>query len=134
MSAYLPFETEYKDQECLVAALAENGYKIVEQHETAQHLIGYHSDTRPEVANIIIRRAQIGGSSNDIGFVKDATTGKFKAIISDFDKGRHNTKWLTGLKVAYNDKLTTKEAKRQGLKLKSRNIVNGKLIMKYIQA
>jgi hypothetical protein len=133
ISAYAPFETEYNDQECLVAALAENGYPEVEVHENAQPLIGYHGDTRVEVANIIVRRKNIGSSSNDIGFVK-GTDGKYKAIISDFDRGKHNAKWLVGLKVAYTDKRMAKEAKRQGLKLKSRAVVNGKLVVRYLQA
>jgi hypothetical protein len=133
MSAYSPFETEYNDQECLVAALAENGYKNVEIHETPVHLVGYHGDTRPEVANIIVRRKEIGGASNDIGFVKDESTGNYKAIISDFDRGKHNDKWLTGLKVAYTDKRQAKEARRQGLVLKSRSVRNGKMVVEYLK-
>jgi hypothetical protein len=132
MSAYSPFETEFNDQECLIKALAEVGYKNVEIHEQAKHLVGYHGDTRPEVANIIVRRKEIGGASNDIGFVKKAD-GKFTAIISDFDRGRHNDKWMTGLKTKYAEGRMVKEARRQGLVLKSRNIVNGKIVVKYLK-
>jgi len=136
MSAFLPFETEFNDQDCLVKALAENDviqYTNVEVHETPQNLYGYHGDMRPEKANIIVRRKDIGGSSNDIGFVK-GENGKYTAIISDFDKGKHNDKYMTGLKRSYAAARMHKEARRQGLKLKSDTVVNGKRIVKYLQA
>lgn len=137
MSAYLPFQTEFNDQECLLKALADNEvikYSNVEVHETAKPLIGYHGDTRPEKANIIVRRKDIGGSSNDIGFLKDEKTGKYTAIISDFDKHKHDSKYMVGLKVAYASARMHKEARRQGLKIKSDKIVNGKRVVKYLQA
>src|ERR1700677_4681275 len=136
MSAFLPFETEFNDQDCLVKALAENDviqYTNVEVHETPQNLYGYHGDMRPEKANIIVRRKDIGGASNDIGFVK-GENGKYTAIISDFDKGRHNDKYMTGLKRSYAAARMHKEARRQGLKLKSDTVVNGKRIVKNLQA
>jgi hypothetical protein len=136
MSAYLPFETEFNDQECLVRALADNEvlkYSNVEVHEQPQNLVGYHGDTRQQKANIIVRRKDIGGASNDIGFLK-GENGKFTAIISDFDKGKHNEKYITGLKRSYAAARMHKEARRQGLKLKSDNIVNGKRVVKYLMA
>jgi hypothetical protein len=136
MSAYLPFETEFNDQDCLVKALAENDviqYTNVEVHETPQNLIGYHGDTRSQKADIIVRRKDIGGASNDIGFVK-GENGKYTAIISDFDKHKHNDKYMTGLKRSYAAARMHKEARRQGLKLKSDTVVNGKRIVKYLQA
>ena len=136
MSAYLPFETEFNDQECLIKALADNSvvsYANVEVHEQPQNLVGYHGDMRSQKASIIVRRKEIGGWSNDIGFLK-GENGKYTAIISDFDKGRHNDKYMTGLKVAYSSARMHKEAKRQGLKLKSDKIVNGKRVVKYLQA
>ena len=124
--------TEYNDQECLLAALAEAGYKTVEVHKEAQQLVGYHGDLRPERAHIIVRRQYIGSASNDIGFVK-GENGKYTAIISDFDKGKHDEKWLTGLKKKYAEKRAAKEAKKRGLVLKSRRVVNGKTVVTYLQ-
>jgi hypothetical protein len=132
MSAYVPLQTEYNDEECLLAALAAQGYTTVEVHKEAQHLIGYHGDSRPEKANIIVRRHYIGGASNDIGFVK-GENGKYTAIISDFDKGKHNEKWLTGLKKVYVDKRISKQARKLGLVLKSRRVVNGKNVVTYLK-
>ena len=136
MSAYLPFETEFNDEQCLVKALAENDviqYTNVEVHETPQNLVGYHGDMRQQKAHIIVRRKDIGGASNDIGFLK-GENGKFTAIISDFDKNKHNAQYMTGLKRSYAAARMHKEARRQGLKLKSDTMVNGKRIVRYLQA
>ena len=131
MSAYATLETVYKDRECLVQALADMGYKDVEVHDEAQNLVGYHGDTRAEKANVIVRRKFVGSAANDIGFVKDET-GRYKAIISKFDSGKHNTKWLNGLKASFAEHRTAKEARRLGVKLKSRTVINGKLVIKYL--
>ena len=135
MSAYAPIKTEFNDQECLLAALADNTdrcYKNVEVHEKAVNLTGYHGDTRSQVANIVIRRSEIGSASNDIGFVKDSD-GKFTAIISDYDSHRHGAKWMTAIKASYTQKRFEKEAQRQGLKFISRGKINGKTIVKYLK-
>ena len=132
MSAYSPLTTQYNDKECLVAALEEMGYTTVEVHEIAQPLVGYHGDLRADTAEIIVRRRYVGGSSNDIGFKKQSD-GTYSAIISDFDKHKHDTKWLDGLKVSYTTHRITREAKKRGLILKSNTIVNGKRVIKYIK-
>jgi hypothetical protein len=133
MSAYATLQTEYKDRECLVQALADMGYKDVEIHDEAQSLVGYHGDTRAEKANVIVRRKFVGSAANDIGFVKDEN-GRYRAIISQFDSGKHNTKWLDGLKKNYTERVVSKEAKRQGLRFHSRQVVNGKTVVKYLSA
>ena len=132
MSAYATLETIYKDRDCLVAALAEQGYTTVEVHDEAQALVDYHGDMRTQKANIIVRRQYVGGSSNDLGFVKKED-GTYAAIVSDFDSLKHDTKWFAGLKRSYTDKVTTKAAKKMGLILHSRQVVNGKLIVKYLK-
>jgi hypothetical protein len=133
MSAYASLATEYKDRECLVAALGDMGYNQVEVHEDAQNLVGYHGDTRAEKANVIVRRKFVGSAANDIGFVKNPD-GRFSAIISQYDSGKHNTKWLDGLKKNYTERTTAKEAKRIGAKFMSRQVVNGKTVIKYLVA
>jgi Protein of unknown function (DUF1257) len=134
MSAYGNLETQYKDQQCLVEALAEVGYKEVEIHEgEGANLVGYHGDTRQQKANVIIRRKHIGGASNDIGFKKQPN-GTFSAIISDYDSHRHGAKWLTDLKRNYTEKVVVKEAKRQGLKPYKTTTVGGKKVIQYLVA
>lgn len=134
MSAYAELKTAFKDRDCLVAALADVGYKDVELHDgEGVPLVGYHNDERPEKANVIVRRKHIGMSANDIGFVKRAD-GTFGAIISEFDSGKHNTKWMDGLRKNYTERVVAKEAKRQGLRLHSKTVVNGKTVVRYLAA
>ena len=141
MSEYAKYEAAYADQDCLVDALVEQGYnrEHIEVHEQPVQLYDYHGrathylDASGDKAEIIVRRQHVGGAANDLGFKKQAD-GKFAPIISAYDSGKHNTKWLTGLKDKYLDKVTTKQARKLGLKLKSRTIVNGKLVVRYLQA
>ena len=138
MSQYAKLESQYKDRECLVQALNDQGYSTVEVHEQPQQLFDYcgrattYLDASGDKAEIIVRRQYVGGAANDLGFAKQAD-GKYAPIVSRFDTGKHNTKWFNKLKDSYNDKATAKEAKRQGLKLHSRTVVNGKLIVKYLK-
>lgn len=139
ISEYAKLEAQYKDRECLVSALAEMGYDHVEVHDEAQQLYNYRGrattylDASGDKANVIVRRNFVGGAANDLGFAKQAD-GKYSAIVSRFDTAKHNTKWFSQLKDKYLDKVTTKEAKRRGLKLHSRTVVNGKLVVKYLMA
>jgi hypothetical protein len=132
MSAYASLETQYKDRECLVAALGDMGYNDVEVHEDAQNLVGYHGDTRAQKANVIVRRKFVGQAANDIGW--ELQNGSYVQHISQYDSGKHNTKWLDGLKKNYTERVVSKEAKKQGLKLHSRTVVNGKVVVKYLKA
>lgn len=95
MSKYEETKTVFTDGDHLVAALQDLGYTPVRDLQGATHLIGYHGDTRPEVAHIIIPRAQIGGASNDIGFVRQ--DGVYRAIISDFDSRAATAKYGEGV-------------------------------------
>ena len=141
MSEYAQYEGEYVDRDCLVDALVEQGYarEHIEVHETPQQLIDFQGhathylDATGDKAEIIVRRRNVGGAANDLGFKKQEN-GKYAPIISRYDTGKHNAKWLVGLKDQYHEKVATKQARRMGLKLKSRNIVNGKVVVKYLQA
>ena len=131
MSAYHTQRTIYKDKDCVVEALGEMGYTNVEIHEVAQNLIGYHGDTRPQKANIIVRRQYVGRAANDLGFVKQAD-GTYSAIVSDYDSGKHNTTWMTALKVAYTEKCDMKTARKNGLHFLGREVVNGKVRLRFM--
>jgi hypothetical protein len=130
MSAYNEVSTIYKDEECLLQALKEMGYSEVEVHETAQNLIGYHSDVRTQQAHIIIRRKNISSASNDIGYFKNAD-GSYTEIISDYDKGRHDLRWRTGLKSKYGEAGAMKTARKKGFKFLGRTVVNGKIQLRF---
>jgi len=106
MSKYVEHTTVINDVECLKRVL-KTRFKEVEHHSTPQQLIDYqgrstkYTNKDGDKAEVIIRRKLVGGASNDIGFVKDPSTGNFKAIISDYDSGRHNQKWLESLAKDY---------------------------------
>jgi hypothetical protein len=131
MSAYHSQKTSYKDRDCLVAALKAQGYHDVEVHDVAQSLIGYHADMRNQKANVIVRRSNVGSASNDLGWEWDAKAGVFIEHISDYDKGKHNSAWLTGLKCHYSEAVDMKTAKRNGFIFLGRKIVNGKVQLKF---
>lgn len=102
MSHYTKLVTKIKNRSSLVKALQRAGFNQnqIEVHDTAQHLYGYHGDERPETANVVIRRKNIGSASNDVGF-KLKEDGTYEAIISDFDKRRFNDQWMKSLTTNY---------------------------------
>jgi hypothetical protein len=143
MSEFKKYPTEYKDKECLKAALAAQGYTEIEDHEQGQQLFDYHGrattylDKTGDKANIIVRRKHVGGAANDLGFKREAD-GTYTAIVSQFDTHKHNVKWMTDLKRHYNEKVTGKEAKRLNLKpytVAKEIVVNGRKVtrVQYLQ-
>ena len=67
MSHFTRIKTRITEAKALVMALADVGFKTVEDHEAAQPLYGYQGDQRAQTAEVIIRRKFIGRASNDIG-------------------------------------------------------------------
>jgi Protein of unknown function (DUF1257) len=120
-SHYATVETNFQDVDCLVEALEElneNWTDRIEVHDQPQTLYGYHGDARPEKAEIVIRRKYISSVSNDIGFVR-GQSGKFGAIISEYDSGHYNQEWLGKLKQTYAKQTMRKKAKASGLRIVS---------------
>jgi hypothetical protein len=132
MSAFHSQKTCYKDRESLVAALSAQGYKDVEVHDIAQSLEGHHGDMRSQKANVIVRRRFVGSASNDLGWEWDAKSGVFVEHISDYDKGKHNSTWLTALKCHYTEAVDLKTAKKNGLQFLGRKVVNGRVQLQFI--
>lgn len=101
MSHFTSIKTQIKNQEALVKALADMGFKDVELHETAQQLYGFEGRLRPETAEVIIRRQYLGSASNDIGF-KRQDDGQFEAMISSYDRAyKYSQQWLNQLTQRY---------------------------------
>lgn len=127
MSHYLNIETNITDAKALVRALQRvelrGTHKCatveqIEVHEKAAHLYGYHGDKREDKAHVIIRREFVGDYSNDIGFYKDKD-GKFRAIISDFDRGNYyNKDWQKKLFTYYGVEKAKMECERRRLPYK----------------
>ena len=83
MSQFATIQTTIKDGKLLVQCLKEMGYSVEEGHNLKLH--GYLGDTRPQTADIVIRRKHLGSASNDIGFRKVGDA--YQLIISDYDRG-----------------------------------------------
>ena len=115
MSHFTSIELTIKDEASLLAALSELGFEgRVERHDTPQTLYGYHGDARPEQADVIIRRAHIGRSSNDIGFARQ-TDGTWRAIISEYDaRIGYGTAWQQKVAQLAGVHAATAEARRRG--------------------
>lgn len=137
MSEFHAQKTSYKDVECLVSALKEQGYAEVEVHEVAQQLYDWHGkktfylDKEGDKANVIVRRHIIGGAANDMGFKRNAD-GTFDAIVSQYDSGKHNAKWFGQLKAKYAEKVDMKTAAKNGLRFLGRKVVNGKVQLQFL--
>ena len=99
MSAYKQFDDiQFVDAACLIEALRQIGY--TPEFGKSLTLHGYRGDARQETAQIVVRRSQIGSSSNDLGF---AWNGKaFVPIVSEYD-ARHvlTEKWRKELQGMY---------------------------------
>jgi hypothetical protein len=102
MSAFITLSLPLRDQECLLAALADLGFPAshVEVHGEPVPLIGYQGDQRVQRANIVLRRQHVGSAANDIGF-EWAPTG-FRAHVSQWDQAHgYGPEWIRKLQTAY---------------------------------
>lgn len=111
MSAYLVLETPILDRECLLLALADLGFGAdkVEVHDEPVPLVGYEGRTRPEVAHLVVRRQHLGGSSNDLGFLRGPTG--WRAIVSGYDALRFGQTFQQALAARHAVHLAAKEAR-----------------------
>ncbi len=128
MSEYIQCKTKMKDKQALLEALEVMGYpaNMLEINDTPVNLYGYHGDKRPEKANIIIRRKNIGSASNDVGFRKNAD-GTYEAIISDYDSRRFSKEWNKELARTYAEKLAVRQARSKGFEVTKK--VEGKKVI-----
>lgn len=128
MSLYCKIETQFKNPEALLCALMETGQWTAEQievHNEPQSLMGYRGDIRPEKANVIIRRRNVGMSSNDIGFQRKED-GTFEAIISEFDKSKYNQSWIDKLKANYAFQAIRLQQEKKGRQVSRTKLPDGK--------
>ena len=105
MSHYTTVSTQFADRNYLVKALVASGFRLedIEVYDVAQNLYGYEDDKRAEKANVIIRRHHVGGSANDLGFVK-TPDGYYRAIVSEFDSNHGGYNRLASETKGYNDR------------------------------
>lgn len=116
MSHYTRVRTKIRKKSALLKALADLGFKKVEVYDKAQNLRGFQDDIREDVANIILRREEVGGLSNDIGFVLQED-GTYEAIVSEYDLNTMSsnknelTKGIRGYGEAWQKLLTLRYSK-----------------------
>ncbi len=131
MSHMTTIKSQFRRKSALVKALQkiDNGRwaNCVEVHEEGQVMYGYDGQTRPTKANIVIRRKDVGRSSNDIGFTQEKD-GTFSAIISDYDSSKYNQKWLDKLLQGYTSSTVEEVATENGFSFESRE-ENGEIFI-----
>ena len=129
MSKYLVFnDVVFADRGCLIAALAALGYgeDKIELGERLP-LYGYRGDRRPETADVVIRRRNVGAGANDIGFAKQGRG--YVPIVSEYDQQTFmQGRFLTHLKVAYGEAAARRIAERVRGSVR-RRVEGGKIIM-----
>jgi hypothetical protein len=116
MSHFTRVRTTLRDLDALVAALNAVGFRDVEVHDRPQALHGFQGDSRPERAEVIIRRRYISRLSNDIGFGRQPD-GSFEAIVSEFDRRRYGEAWLSELTRSYSYAATLRYAESHGFEV-----------------
>lgn len=132
MSAYRQIKTQISDQDLLKECLEETGFAEVESHEKAVQLVGYRGDKRKDTAEVVVRRKHVGSASNDIGFKKDAD-GNFEAVISEYDQGQYNDKWLGALQARYARKFADRTLRNEGFSLEQTQDESGKITLRYVR-
>lgn len=88
--------------------------EMIEVHDTPANLVGYRGDTRAQKANIIIRRQYVGSASNDLGFLYNEETGAYDVIVSDYDSGQYNQRWLDNMGLQYGQEVVKDIATQHG--------------------
>jgi len=97
MSAYITLVTPMLDEECLVAAIVEQGFReasIVRSVEPVA-LRGWQKGRQ---AHVVLPKEHTGDAYNDIGFFRGPTG--FTAILSN-DNARFGSEWLSMVSAGY---------------------------------
>lgn len=139
MSHYTTTDMQVKDMETFIDSLLAcwkdaNGKQLtrenIEVHDKPQNLVGYMGDTRDQKANLIIRKNNVGGASNDIGFlVKD---GVCTAFISEYDSSKYSNKWRKSVMQTYSQATVVKKAGLKRLKTETFTRADGKKVVRVI--
>ena len=123
MSQYEELKTTMTDQQYLVEALTEMGYKPeVQTNGTA--LKGYGGVTWNRAVQVIIPREQLRDALALVGFGRDET-GVFQAVIDDLDRqyGELNENWLGRVAQGYKERQTMAVAKTKGYVFRGRDVI-----------
>lgn len=107
MSAYITLVTPMVDEECLVAAIVDQGFRgeSIVRSAAPVALRGWQKGRH---ANIVLPMEHTGDAYNDIGFLREPTG--FTAILSD-DDARFGPAWLSRVSAQYQVHWTAKQAR-----------------------
>ena len=123
MSQYEELTTTMTDQQYLVEALTDMGYKPeVQTGGTA--LRGYGGVTWNRAVQVTIPREQLHGALAPVGFGRDEA-GAFQAVIDDLDRkcSGLNESWLGRVAQSYKERQTMAVAKAKGYVFRGREVV-----------
>lgn len=138
MSHFTSMEVDFKHncEADLVKALESVfGAGTVEIHEEGTGLYGFQGDLRSTKSktssdyappcHVVVRRNNVGGASNDVGFRRNEA-GTYDAYISDYDRGMNfGPAKLNKVKQEYTLSVTEKKLKQQGYTTKRVKKENG---------
>lgn len=134
MSEYTERKTQFKDGQTLIEALKQMGFPEVENHiGKPQPLVDYVGVPRGDMADIIVRRKHVPGSSNDLGFRREAD-GTYTAVVSDYDNIRQGAEWDKKLRVKYAEVGLESSLAKIGARYVNKRTVNGKVLLEYLVA
>jgi len=107
MSAYITMMTPMVDQECLLDALVQTGFKrsVIEISSAPVPLHG----PQARKGNIIVRREHLNPSWEDIGFLR--TSVGYQATVSADSRSPYGKEWLARVFSAYEAKYAEKQAR-----------------------
>lgn len=97
MSAYITLATPMLDEECLLAAIIDQGFRAanIERSDVPITLRGWRNG---RTANIVLKREHTGDRYNDIGFLLGPSG--YTAILSD-DHLEFGRAWLSKINARY---------------------------------
>ena len=123
MSQYEELKTTMTDQQYLVDALTEMGYRPEVQADGTA-LKGYGGVAWSRPVQVIIPREQLRGGLAPVGFGRDET-GVFQAVVDDLDRqyGGLDQSWLGRVAQGYKERQTMAVAKTKGYVFRGREVV-----------
>jgi hypothetical protein len=71
--------------------------------------------------------------SNEVGFVFNAVSGKYDAIISEYDSDIFTDKVMSQVRQNYTEGITKKTMAKQGLRWVGTTIVNGNRNLEFVK-
>lgn len=105
MSAYITLVTPMLDEECLVAAIVDQGFRAASIVRSVEP-IALRGWQQGRQAHIVLPKEHTGDAYNDIGFFRGPTG--YIAILSN-DYARFGPEWLSKVSARYQAHWTAKQ-------------------------